>query len=65
MNSERYLRRPDAAKYAGVSISKLDRMIASGKLPAIKDGGVVLVDRHDIDTTWERLKTASPQLPAA
>jgi excisionase family DNA binding protein len=55
---ERYLSRPTAAKYAGVSTATLDRMIRSGELPAIREGNRVLVDRDDIDAHYEAKKSA-------
>ena len=55
---ERYLSRPAAARYAGVSIATLDRMIRSGELKAIREGNRVIVDRHDIDAHYEAKKTA-------
>lgn len=45
----RYYPRPDAARYLGISIRKVDELAASRKLPRIRIGGRVLFDLDDFN----------------
>ena len=48
--TQRYLDRPAAAKYLGVSTRTLDELLASGRLPVIRIGRRVLLDIRDLDS---------------
>jgi excisionase family DNA binding protein len=54
--SERYLSRPKAADYLGVSTRLLDRWISDGLIPVVKAGRRVLADRADLDRFYGSLK---------
>lgn len=63
---DRYLRRNEAARYAKRSVASIDRAIAAGDLPAIRDGRSVLIDREDLDAYLQSLKTTGrPTLTTA
>ncbi|QDV79868.1 excisionase family DNA-binding protein [Botrimarina mediterranea] len=57
MIEDRYLRRTQAARYSNRSLATIDRAIAAGDLPAIRDGRSVLIDRLDLDDYLQSLKT--------
>lgn len=48
---------PEAAFYLGRTVDALREMVWSGKLPAIRDGRRVLLDRQDMDAWIETSKT--------
>ena len=53
----RGLCRKDAARYVGLSPSKLDSLIGDGRMPKpVKIDGRVVWDRHDLDECFELLK---------
>lgn len=53
----RGLRREDAAAYLGISASHFDRQRQAGAIPPPRDMfGVMIWDRHDLDSLFEPKK---------
>lgn len=55
---ERYLSRPRAAKYLAVSVRLFDKWVAAGKIPVVRAGRRVLIDKVDLDLFYASLKEA-------
>lgn len=53
---QRMLRIREAAVYIGVSRRTLDQYIADHVLPVVREGGIIRVDRRDLDNWIEMRK---------
>ena len=50
-------RRPEAAAYVGVSVSKFDQMVQDGRMPAaIRVDHMLIWDVRDLDEAFDRLR---------
>lgn len=61
--SERYLSRPKAAKYLGVSVRLFDEWVSDGQFPVVRAGRRVLADRADLDAFYASRKSTSDSGP--
>lgn len=59
-----FLSLPEAADYSGLSVMLLERLIAGGKLKAVRDAGVLKIKRLDFDNL-DRLSELSRNLADA
>jgi excisionase family DNA binding protein len=53
---KRLLRIKEAAQYLGVSRRSVDSYIANGQIPHVREGGVIRIDRDDLDRWIEMRK---------
>jgi predicted DNA-binding transcriptional regulator AlpA len=59
----RGLRRPDAARYVGVGLTKFDEMVADGRMPKPKSvDGCVIWDRARLDDAFDCLPDQGEKL---
>lgn len=59
----RGLRRPDAARYVGVGLTKFDQMVADGRMPKPKMvDDCVIWDRISLDDAFENLPAQAEKL---
>lgn len=60
-NEPRLLRQGEAAKYLGVHLNTVRRMIERGELPTVKlsPNGWPMLDRRDLDAYIERQKAVA------
>src|SRR4051794_32599559 len=57
----RGLRREQAARYVGLSVSKFDQLVSDGRMPKPKHiDGCRVWDRHELDEAFERLGDERP-----
>lgn len=54
---QRYMSRDEAALYLSVSVRIIDRWIAERRLPHIRPGRRVLLDRQDLDNFYAGLRS--------
>ena len=52
----RYLNRPEAAAYLGISIRQFDGWVAEKLIPVVRPGRRVVVDKRDLDQFYKSLK---------
>jgi len=57
MIERRYLKISEVAQYLGLGKSTAYRLMYAGKLPSVKIGGAVRVDRKALDAELEKQKT--------
>ena len=55
-DSARYLSRPKAAKYLGISIRLFDKLVSKGQIPVVRAERRVLADRTDLDAFYASRK---------
>ena len=59
----RGLRRPDAARYVGVGLTKFDELVADGRMPKPKTvDGCVIWDRIRLDDAFDSLPDQGDKL---
>jgi predicted DNA-binding transcriptional regulator AlpA len=59
----RGLRRPDAARYVGVGLTKFDEMVADGRMPKPKTiDSCIVWDRNRLDDAFDSLPDQGPKL---
>ena len=54
----RLMRIKEAAAYMGISRRTLEGLMAAGRIPTVREGSIVRLDRKDIDQ-WIELRRAS------
>ncbi len=63
MDDKKWLRVEEAAVYANIGISLVRNLIKRGQLPAIRTGRYYVIDRLDLETCLQGLKTGPPNGP--
>jgi len=60
----RGLRRPEAARFVGVSVTKFDALVEDGRMPKpFRIDGVVIWDLHDLDAAFSLLRDGADDKP--
>lgn len=54
--ARRWMRYPDAIRYSGLSLSKLQRLVVTGKMPHVREGRIVIIEKKDLDDVLASMK---------
>ena len=57
VEQNRLMRIKEAAAYMGISRRTLEGLIASGRVPTVREGAVVRIDREDVEK-WIQMRKA-------